>query len=125
MTMSPTFDLEVMGARARVPITAIIDTGFEGDICLPTALAVSLGLELTGQIEVELADGTVKRQLVFRGSAHLLGETREVAIYLTDSDDPLLGTALLAGCRLTIDFPTCKVRLVRKPTRKEKGRPAN
>jgi len=106
-----------MGSRTRVPITAIIDTGFEGSICLPTVLAVRLGLELTGQTEVELADGTIRRQLVFGGSVHLLGETREVAIYLTDSDDALLGTALLDGCRLTIDFPMGKVKLVRKPRR--------
>jgi clan AA aspartic protease len=119
--MTPTFDLEVIGSRTRVSITAIIDTGFDGSICLPTVLAVRLGLELTGQTEVELADGTVTRQLVFAGSAHLLGKTREVAIYLTDSDDALLGTALLADCRLTIDFPTDKVKLVRKAPRRPAG----
>ena len=124
MTMTPTFDLEVMGSRARISVTCIIDTGFEGDICLPTALAVRLGLELTGETEVELADGTVKKQLVFGGSVRFLGQTRKIGILISDSEDALLGTALLADCRLTIDFPTGKVKLVRRPPRRKKRPPA-
>jgi predicted aspartyl protease len=85
--MSPTFDVAVMGSRARIPITAVIDTGFEGYVCLPTGVAVRLGLELVGEADVELADGSVKSQLVFSGSVHFLGQTREVHIYLTNSDD--------------------------------------
>jgi clan AA aspartic protease len=123
--MSPTCEVEVMGSRARLPVTAIIDTGFDGDICIPTPLAVQLGLELTAETQVELADGTIKTQLVFAGSVHFLGKTREVAIYISDSYDSLVGTAMLADCRLTIDFPTGKVRLVRKPPRREKGSSAS
>ena len=82
-------------------------------------------MELAAETTVELADGTIKKQLVFAGSVHLLGETRAVAIYLTDSDDALLGTALLADCRLTIDFSTEKVWLVRKAPRREKRPPAS
>jgi clan AA aspartic protease len=123
--MTPTFDLEVFGSRARIPITAIIDTGFDGEISLPTPLAVGLGLELAAETTVELADGTIKKQLVFAGSVHLLGETRNVAIFISDSDDALIGTALLADCRLTIDFPTNMVRLIRKAPRREKPPPAS
>ena len=58
--MTPTADLEVMGSRDSVPITAIIDTGVDGFVCLPTSLAVRLGLDLISQADVELADGTVR-----------------------------------------------------------------
>lgn len=95
-------------------IEAIIDTGFDGALCLPTVVAVPLGLELINQVEVELADGTVKADLLFAGAVRFLGQTKEVMISLTDSEEPLIGIALLADCRLTVDFPTAHVKLARR-----------
>ena len=115
--MSPRFDVEVMGLRRRVPVTAVVDTGFDGYLCLPTAIAVGLGLELVGEALVELADGSEKIQLVFAGSVNFLGKVREVDIYVTQSDDALLGTALLADCRMVIDFPADSVRIAAKRPR--------
>jgi predicted aspartyl protease len=40
--MTPTVDLDVQGSRGTATLTAIIDTGFDGDLCLPTSLAVGL-----------------------------------------------------------------------------------
>lgn len=123
MKMTPTVNLEARGLRGRVPVTALIDTGFSGYLCLPTHLAVGLGLELTGETNVELADGTVKRLFLFSGAVKFLGKTRKVHISLTDSRDALIGTALLADCRLSIDFPTGNVRLERKPSRRSNRGP--
>ena len=61
--MTPTAQAEVTGARKTIAISAIVDTGFEGFVCLPVRLAVHLGLELTGQQVIELADGTRKEEL--------------------------------------------------------------
>jgi hypothetical protein len=72
---------------------------------------------------VELADGTRKRELVFAGSVRLLGKTRKARIYLTESDDALVGTTLLSDCRLSIDFPTGKVMLTRKKQPSGKRKP--
>ena len=58
---------------------------------------------------------TVRRQLFFAGSVQFLGETRAVSIYLTDSDDALIGTSLRADCRLLVDLPAAVRRLTRKP----------
>lgn len=113
--MTPMVDLKVVGSRGPVSVTAILDTGFDDHLCLPTRLAVTLGLVLIGKETVELADGTQKQELVFSGSVQFLGRTRKVRIFLTDSEDALVGTELLADCRLTIDFPTGKVKLTRKP----------
>jgi predicted aspartyl protease len=44
--MTPTVDVEVIGSRQTVEMTSIVDTGFDGDVCVPAAIAVSLGLEL-------------------------------------------------------------------------------
>jgi hypothetical protein len=69
---------------------------------------------------VELADGTMKKELPFAGSVQFLGETRAAQIYLTDSDDALIGTSLLSDCRLVVDFPAGAVHLKRKPPRRRK-----
>lgn len=120
--MTPTADLEIIGSRGSMPITAIIDTGFDGYVCLPTSIAVQLGLDLVSQGSVELADGTVKSELLFAGSVRFLGATRAVQVYLTDSEDALIGTSLLADCRLLIDFRAGTVRLSQKPPRRGKGK---
>lgn len=121
--MTPTADLEVRGSRGAVRIKALIDTGFSGDVCIPKTAAIRLGLELVALADIELADGTQKLELVFSGSVRFLGRTRPVQIYLTDSEDALLGTSLLADCRLVIDFPMGQVRLTHKPGRRGKRPP--
>jgi hypothetical protein len=45
----------------------------------------------------------------------ILGQDSKARIYLTDSEDALVGTGLLSDCRLSIDFTTSKVMLTRKP----------
>jgi len=74
--MTPTTAIEVGGTRARISITAVVDTGFDGQFCLPMHLAVRLGLELMGAELVEFADGSKKQELYFRGWVRFLGERR-------------------------------------------------
>lgn len=119
--MTPRTEVEVSGNRGSVTATAIIDTGFEGDVCLPIDLAVTLGLELWGVTDFELADGTVKRELLFDGTARLLAQSRSVLIALTNSEDALIGTNLMNDCQLFIDFGAGQVKLSRKPPQR-KGR---
>jgi hypothetical protein len=79
-------------------------------------------LELIGSAEIELADGSHKRELPFTGSVKFVDETREVELALTESDQALVGTGLLAGCQLAIDFEKEKVRLWRRPIAAGKGK---
>ena len=108
--MTPIAQAEVVGNRKTIAITAIVDTGFDGDLCLTTRLAVQLGLELVGQQLIELADGTKRDELVFAGSVRFLSETRAVEILLTNSEDALLGTRLLDHHRVSIEFPGGRVK---------------
>ena len=108
--MTPTAHIEAIGDRRTIALTAIVDTGFDGDLCLPTRHAVQLGLELIGEQHVELADGTQKNQLVFSGSVRCFTETHAVQIILTNSMDALIGTRLLNRYRLSIDFPGGRVK---------------
>lgn len=100
----PRLKVPVVGSRAGIVIDALVDTGFDGDPCLPTVLAIQLGLELRDVIWVELADGTLKNELVFAGVVVWEGEDREVMITLTESKEALLGTGLLADSVLEMNF---------------------
>jgi predicted aspartyl protease len=99
----------VVGGARRARIEAVIDTGFDGDLCLPLEIAIGLGLELKGVMNVELADGTIKRELVFAGTAKLGETARAIRIVLTEGPDPLLGTGMFSY--LEIDFGARRVSL--------------
>jgi len=90
-------------------IDAVIDTGFEGDLCLPIQVAVQLRPELTGVESFELADGSIKQELVFSGKTKF-GETEKNAwITLTESDDALLGTGMFSHLELDYENETVKI----------------
>ncbi|MGH7963037.1 MAG: hypothetical protein ACRERD_14605 [Candidatus Binatia bacterium] len=78
---------------------------------MPVEVAVQLGLELVGSQTVEYAGGRKNRELVFLGFVVLAGQERKVEISLTDAQEALVGTALLAPYTLEIDFPHRSVRL--------------
>ena len=113
---TPVIELKIRGSREEVTVEGILDTGFNGFLCLPIAVATSLGLELIDATESELADGTVTQDdLVFAGQAEWDGAMLEVEILLTRSEDTLIGTAFLKGYRIEIDYPTSTVRIKRVP----------
>ena len=113
--MTPLASIEAIGSRRSHVLTAIVDTGFTGDLCLPTSIAVQLGLELIGEELIELADGTRKQQLMFGGSVRFFGETHQVEIMLTSSGDALIGTRLVDKYQLSIEFPGGHVKVPMKP----------
>jgi clan AA aspartic protease len=113
--MTPLASIEAVGSRQSHVLTAIVDTGFSGELCLPTQIAVQLGLELIGEELIELADGTQKQQLVFTGSVRFFGEIHKVEIMLTNSGDALIGTRLVNKYKLSIEFPGARVKVPSKP----------
>ncbi len=108
----PRVAIIVRGARRDVTLEAVIDTGFDGQLCVPVSLAVEIGLELYGAQQTQLADGSIKSDLVFLGQAGFVGQrTQEVEILLTESDDALLGVGFLMDWRLEIDLSQGLVQL--------------
>ena len=85
-------------------IDAVINTGFDSDLCLPLQLAIQLGLRLKEVTTVELADGTRKRELVFSGSVRFGDKVKDARIMITESEDALIGTGMLSEYILKIDF---------------------
>ncbi len=107
---SPIIKTKIIGSRAEIVTDGILDTGFTGHLCLPITTAVSLGLELTAIEKVELADGTIlEDEPVFSGRMEWNGGIIDVDIVLTKSADTLLGTALLRGMYVTLNYSTNEV----------------
>lgn len=100
----PKIRLKARGLRRTIELDAVIDTGFDGELCLPLPIAIQLGLEVGGNQYVELADGTVKQELIFAGMVILEDEDIPVDISLTNSAEGLLGIGLLRNIKLTINF---------------------
>jgi clan AA aspartic protease len=112
--LTPRVEIEVVGAQGSILLRAVVDTGFDGEVCLPAYLESVLGLEYGGTYTVEYADGREELVPVAGGSVRFLGEVLPVDITLTGSEDAMIGTALLADCTLFIDFTTGEVRIEKK-----------
>ena len=82
---------------------------------------MTIGLELKDADYVELADGSIRRELIFRGTVRV-GDLlpKEGEIVLTDSEQPLVGAGLFEGLRLEIDYGALTVLL--KSSRKRSRR---
>ena len=107
-------EVAVRGLRREVILQALVDTGFDGWVCLPIGVASQLGLELCSVQIAELADGTEIEQLVFAGEISFGDRWRAADTTLTNSRDALLGTAMLLDSILTVDFVDRTVEVVRK-----------
>ncbi len=116
-TGTPTLKLKAIGRGGNeVTLEGILDTGFDGFLCLPIPLAVSLGLELIDVTRTELADGTVlEDELVFAGRAEWDGVMMDVDILLTRSRDVLIGTAFHNGYMVRLDYQAHTVWIERVP----------
>jgi len=106
---SPYVEVMVFGNRSQAVTIALLDTGFSSDLCLPIEIGVLLGLELRNVVEMELADGSVNLEPVYTGQVDWDGELRNVDVTLTFSDEALIGTGLLEGKSVNIDFRTGEV----------------
>ncbi len=118
-TGTPMLALKVIGkGGVEVSLDGILDTGFDGFLCLPIPVAVSLGLELINATDTELADGTiVEDDLVFAGKAEWDGTVMDIEILLTRAADVLIGTSFLKDYIVQVDYRANTVRIEKAPQR--------
>ena len=102
-------DVTVSGMRGSVVLPAHLDTEFSEDLSLPTSIAVTIGLDLIDEIQVELGDGRIVQQLSFLGVANLGEGPREVEILLSEADVALIGRTWLHGRVLYAHYATGEV----------------
>ncbi len=81
----------------------VVDTGFTGELSLPSAAVAALQLPFLHRMPADLADDTTIDLAVHSGSIVWQGAERELRVVATGRR-PLLGTSLLDGCELVAQF---------------------
>lgn len=102
--LAPRLEVSTVGGRV---LDLVLDTGFNGELMLPRVILRELGFPYRSRVRVELADG-------YEGTILWFGRERVVGIFATGSDEGLMGTQMLFGCRLEIDLDGDKVVLRQK-----------
>ena len=99
-----TIALEVSGPgqSPQQQIEAVIDTGYNGYLTLPSDLVTALTLPFAGYRRGTLADGSIVRMEDYLASVVWHGQQKDVLISQA-AGTPLVGMALLEGSRLTMD----------------------
>lgn len=95
---------------------AIVDTGFNGYLELPSSQFDQLNPEFEGEVTAELAGGITITEAVYRVEIPFEGRNVDAIVSFVDGDGVLLGTAMLEDYRLSIDFPAGTLLLERVET---------
>lgn len=96
--------IRVLDANGHVHrVEAVVDTGFNGYLALPSGLMEQLGVTATELVDMGLATDLVVTVESFEGIVLWRGERRSVEI-LEAEGTPLIGTALLWDSMLTAEM---------------------
>lgn len=96
-------DLEVAGpTQLTQQIEAVIDTGYNGYLTLPSHLVTAIQLRFSGHRRSRLADGSVVVLDVYIATIVWHAQPRDLLV-LQAAGAPLMGMALLHGSRMTMD----------------------
>lgn len=87
----------------RVPFKAVLDTGFNGYLTVPTDLLAELDAQQVGSRRVELGDGQQVDLDVYLTRVEWLGKEKEV-LALAANTMPLVGIRLVWNCRLSAEL---------------------
>lgn len=110
-SLEPMVEIGLKGSGIVTIISAVVDTGFSGYLCLADQLVDQLDMMFEFAERYELADGEVIVKDVFRGSIVFDGRELEVDLILTASQDTLIGALLLRDYKLSIDYPGRTIRI--------------
>jgi clan AA aspartic protease len=95
----------------RTEIVAWIDTAFNGGLAIPRAQIAGLELTQESSAEAVLADGSKVELETFACFLDWFGNTYQTQVAASDGEFPLLGTMLLDGHCLTINYSAKTVEL--------------
>jgi predicted aspartyl protease len=92
-------------------IAVWVDTAFTCGLTIPQGVIAGLGLSKKSSLEAVLAEGQTVVLETFDCYLDWFGSTYRLQAIASDGAFPLLGTELLAGRRLTIDYAAKTVEL--------------
>ncbi len=110
--LEATLRLTVRGPSGQIQkIRAVVDTGYNGCLTLPSAIIALLGLSWHRRGRVILADGSETDLDIYLGP--VVWDRRKRVIPIDEADTtPLVGTGLLGDHELKVEFrPRAKVTI--------------
>ncbi len=102
----PLIDIEIksqLKGRSTV-ISACVDTAFDGHLVMPREQIQDLELDLLAETDAILADGSKVTLEAYVCFVEWFGEPRALQVIANDGRFPLLGTGLMDGHILHVDF---------------------
>jgi len=85
-------------------VVAWVDTAFNGSLVIPKSKIVELGLSAESTAEAILADGNKVALETYGCCVEWFGRTYDTQVVPNDGEFALLGTMLLSGHRVEIDY---------------------
>ena len=102
----------LVGREGRIPLEAVLDTGFNGTLCLPQHLQAHCTLYALGLETFELADGTLVQEVLYMGQLSINDTICEVELTLTNAERALLGMQLLLDKIATFNLKTMRIEVL-------------
>ncbi len=100
----PRVYLDLIVHDQKESLKFLIDTGFDSELALSYNHADLYELELLQSVRVTYADGESNEELMAVGKVVWFGIEREVRVVLSNDEEPAIGTRLLKGCMMTMNF---------------------
>ena len=96
--------VKLLAAQSQVEIDALVDSGFDGQLALHYDAADRYQLEPIKLAEVTYANGQKAKELSCLGKILWHDQIRRVQVVLSDDEESAIGTRLLKGSIMTMDF---------------------
>jgi len=82
----------------------VVDTGFDGALILPLAVAERLRLPIVARLVFGLVGGARMSADVALGEIDWLGKRRSVEVIISESNDALIGTEMFDDATLVVNY---------------------
>ena len=105
----PVISIQLILHNRPANFSAVIDTGFNGYLSFPRRLLVRSKWLAIGIEKFEIATGALVEQEIYLGEAIFDGQRGPVYSVSTEAKDILIGTKLLRGKTLVVNFRTKQV----------------
>jgi predicted aspartyl protease len=105
----PVISIQLILRTRPAKLMAVIDTGFNGYLSVPSRLLVRSKWLAIGTEKFEIATGALVEQEIYLGEAIFDGQRAPVYSVATEARDILIGTKLLRDKTLMVNFRTRRV----------------
>ncbi len=94
-------------------IDCVLDTGFNGSLLLPRTIAAENSMIFLGIEEVELVEKITAQISTALAEINWLGNKDSILIYISETDEYLIGTEMLIDSVLEIDYKNLTVKITK------------